>query len=79
MFARKGLPEPKVFGSVARGDDAPTSDLDLVVEFTDRYDIVDLLTLEEELSELLTVPVDIIDARGAGAVADQVQAEAVAL
>lgn len=63
LFARAGLPEPRVFGSVARGDDQESSDLDLIVEFTERHDIVDLLTLEHDLEELLTVAVDIVDAR----------------
>ena len=79
MFARAGLPEPRVFGSVARGSDDIDSDLDLVVEFTDQHDIVDLLAIEEELSNLLTVPVEIVDARAAGSVADRARAEQVAL
>ena len=79
IFARAGLPEPRVFGSVARGSDDVDSDLDLVVEFTDEHDIVDLLAIEEELSNLLTVPVEIVDARAAGSVADRARAEQVAL
>ncbi|CCG02044.1 Putative transcriptional regulator, Cro/CI family/nucleotidyltransferase [Blastococcus saxobsidens DD2] len=73
LFDRAGLPEPRVFGSVARGDDLETSDLDLIVEFTDRHDIVDLLTLENDLEELLTVAVDIVDARAGGRVLDSVR------
>src|SRR5699024_6369789 len=38
IFARAGLPEPRVFGSVARGSDDIDSDLDVVVEFTDQHD-----------------------------------------
>lgn len=79
LFAGAGLPEPRVFGSVARGEDKDSSDLDLVVEFTDRHDIVDLLTLQASLSALLTVPVDILDARSAGRVADRALGEMVAL
>lgn len=76
VFIRAGLPQPKVFGSVARGDDDPSSDLDLIVEFTEEHDIVDLLALEAELSELLTVSVDIVDARGTGHVLDRARGEA---
>src|SRR4051794_32515918 len=57
LFFRAGLPEPQIFGSVARGEDQAGSDLDLIVEFSDRHDIVDLLNLEHELAKLLTVPV----------------------
>lgn len=79
LFARAGLPEPRVFGSVARGDDDAASDLDLAVEFTDRHDIIDLLTLQHELEELLTVKVEIVDGRAEGRVADRPRNEAVAL
>lgn len=79
LFARAGLPEAAVFGSVARGTDVIGSDLDLLVEFTDRHDIVDLLALEHDLAALLTVKVDVIDARSGGRVVDRARAEAAAL
>ncbi|PZF86467.1 XRE family transcriptional regulator [Jiangella anatolica] len=79
LFVRAGLPQPRVFGSVARGDDETSSDLDLIVEFTDRHDIVDLLTLEHDLEELLTVGVDVVDARADGRVTEHARAEAVQL
>ncbi len=68
-----------MFGSVARGDDQESSDLDLMVEFTDRHDIVSLLTLEHDLEKLLTVAVDIVDARAASRVLDHARNEAVKL
>ena len=79
LVERAGLGTPRVFGSVARGEDDESSDLDLVVEFTDDHDIVDLLALEHALSELLTVPVDVVDARAAGRVMKHGDAEAVPL
>lgn len=68
IFRRRGLPQPKVFGSVARDVDETSSDLDLVVELSAEHDIVDLLDLEEELSTLLTVDVDVIDAGAQGSI-----------
>ncbi len=79
LFVQAGLPQPRVFGSVARGDDDASSDLDLIVEFTDRHDIVDLLALVHELEELLTVGVDVVDARADSRVTLQARAEAVGL
>ncbi|GEL94430.1 XRE family transcriptional regulator [Cellulomonas composti] len=79
VFLRSGLVEPRVFGSVARGQDGPSSDVDLLVPFSDKHDIVDLLDLEAELEELLTVHVDLVDARADGAVVERARAEAVAL
>lgn len=68
LFDRAGLPEPRVFGSVARGTDRPDSDIDLMVEFSDHHDIVDLLTLQHELETLLTFTVDLVDSRARGPV-----------
>lgn len=79
VFADAGLPEPRVFGSVARGEDTTDSDLDLIVEFTDAHDIADLLELEDRLARLLTVRADVIDARSDGVAAARARAEAVPL
>lgn len=73
------LPEPKVFGSVARREDEVGSDLGLLVEFTDQHDIVDLLDLQDELDRLLTVRVELVDARATGSVIEHAAAEAVPL
>lgn len=65
-----GIEFAQVVGSVATGADGPESDLDLLVEFPSGTDIVTLLTLEERLSEVLTVPVDIISAHSSARVSD---------
>jgi predicted nucleotidyltransferase len=52
-----------VFGSVARGDAGPDSDVDLLVEFEDGSSLFDLLELTDELRELLGVEVDVVSAR----------------
>ncbi len=77
--ARVGAKDPRVFGSVARGDDSPGSDIDLLVTFPPEADIVTLLSLEEELADLLTVPVDVVSAGSSGRVLDRARAEAVPL
>jgi len=68
-----------LFGSVARGQDGPGSDVDLLVEFDEDADIVDLLTMEEELAELLTIPVDVISAGSSSKLTDEARREAVPL
>lgn len=58
---------PRVFGSVARGEDDEGSDLDLLVDPTERTSLFDLAGLEIELSDLLRFPVDVLtpaDGRG---------------
>jgi predicted nucleotidyltransferase len=48
-----------VFGSVARGDEHPGSDLDFLVEFEPGTRPFELLALGAELEELLGVKVDV--------------------
>lgn len=74
-----GGTDVRVFGSVANGTDLADSDLDLLITFPAGADIVTLLTLEEDLSNLLTVPVDVISAGSSGPVLERALAEAVPL
>lgn len=53
-----------LFGSVARGDDTPTSDVDVLVDFEAGSSLFDLLHLESELSALFGVPVDVVSVGG---------------
>jgi len=71
-----GGTDVRVFGSIARGTDQPGSDVDLLVTFPPGADIVDLLTLEEQLSDLLGLPVQVVSARGSGPILERVIAEA---
>lgn len=52
-----------VFGSVARGDDRPDSDLDLLIELSPNASFTDYVGLEDDLAELLACPVDVITTR----------------
>jgi uncharacterized protein len=60
VFARYPIARAWVFGSVARGDDRPDSDLDLLVELASDASVVDILGLDEDLSALLGCRVDIV-------------------
>lgn len=74
-----GGADVRVFGSVAHGNDQPDSDIDLLITFPPGSDIVTLLTLEEDLASLLTVPVDVVSAGSSGPVLVRARAEAVPL
>lgn len=63
VLRRHGLEHPRVFGSAARGDDAPGSDLDLVVDVGPEADVLDLIDAADELAELLGCPVDLVTSR----------------
>ena len=53
-----------VFGSYARGENRIDSDLDLLVEFGVRINLLDLIGLEQDLSEILGVKVDLVTVGG---------------
>ncbi|GHF13898.1 nucleotidyltransferase domain-containing protein [Pseudolysinimonas yzui] len=63
ILARHGAHRPRVFGSVARGSDGPTSDVDLLVEVDDGVSLFELARAEAELSDLLGAPVDVVPDR----------------
>ena len=51
-----------LFGSYVRGEDGPTSDLDLLVEFDDRpLSLIAFIRLENRLSDWLGVRVDLVE------------------
>ncbi|GHB56538.1 nucleotidyltransferase family protein [Persicitalea jodogahamensis] len=52
-----------VFGSYARNEQTDKSDLDLLIEFDARINLLELIGLEQELSELLGVKVDLVTPR----------------
>lgn len=49
-----------VFGSYVRDEQAGESDLDILVDFTAPISLFEFIDLEEELSELLRVKVDLV-------------------
>lgn len=49
-----------IFGSVARGDESESSDIDVLVDFKEDADIFDFVGLSLFLEEKLLKPVDIV-------------------
>jgi predicted nucleotidyltransferase len=49
-----------VFGSYARGDMSSESDIDILVEFSERKSLLDIVGIEQELSESLGIKVDLL-------------------
>jgi predicted nucleotidyltransferase len=67
------------FGSVARGDDGPESDIDLLVDFEPGASLVDEFHLQEELEQFLRTQVDVVSRGGLKPCDTQIRAEALAL
>jgi predicted nucleotidyltransferase len=66
-----------LFGSVARGDDTPESDIDFLVEFEAGSSLFDLMDLQEALEQLLGVSVDVVSLGGLKDRDDHIRREAV--
>ena len=49
-----------VFGSYARGEQQRESDLDILVDFNESVNLIELIGLEQELTELLGIKVDLV-------------------
>jgi uncharacterized protein len=64
VIARYPVSNPRVFGSVARGEDDERSDFDLLVDPLENTSLFDLAGLELELSDLLGVRVDVLTPGG---------------
>ncbi len=60
-----GIEHLSLFGSKARGDDTAASDVDLVAVFDAgrRYSLLDMVAMENRLSDLLEEPVDLAPER----------------
>ena len=60
IVARHSGNSVAVFGSVARGDEGPHSDIDLLVEFGPGASLFDQVWMKDELEELLGCSVDVV-------------------
>lgn len=56
----QGARKIAVFGSYARGEEKPGSDIDILVDFSERKSLLDLVRIERQLSEFLGIKVDLL-------------------
>jgi predicted nucleotidyltransferase len=64
IAAEHGARNVRVFGSVARGEVGPDSDLDVLVRFESGRSLLDLIGLQQDLSDLLGCKVDVVSEGG---------------
>jgi uncharacterized protein len=64
VMRRRGVVHAAIFGSVARGEAGPASDVDFLVEFEEGRTLLDLSGLIIDLREALGRNVDVVTRRG---------------
>jgi hypothetical protein len=60
LVFKAGMTNPRVFGSVARGEDREDSDLDILVDPAPKTSLLELARLERLITESLGVHVDLL-------------------
>ena len=60
LAAKHGMTDLRLFGSVARGDDRPESDIDFLVKRQPGSDPFEIVLLKEDLEKLLGCRVDLL-------------------
>ena len=63
IAARHGARNVRIFGSVARGEAGPESDLDILVEMEPGASLMDHVALMQDLEDLLERKVDVVSDR----------------
>ena len=79
LAQRRGARAVWVFGSVARGESTPSSDVDFLVDFEPGRSLLDQVHLIDEFGALLGIRVDVVARGGLLDRDDHILAEAVPL
>ena len=61
IAAKYGASNVRVFGSVARGEAGPESDVDLLIDFQPGRSLLDHVALLQDLQDILFLKVDVVN------------------
>lgn len=80
LAARHGAVNVRIFGSAARGEAGPESDIDMLVEWEPQRSLMDHVALWQDLEDLLGCKVDVVSEKALHwYIRDRVLAEALFL
>ena len=78
LAAHHGGSNVRIFGSRARGDAGPSSDIDLLVDMNAKSSLLDLIAIKQDVEDELGFEVDVVTEAGLSRhLKDQVLREAV--
>ncbi|MGB9721563.1 MAG: nucleotidyltransferase family protein [bacterium] len=60
VLRSQGARKISIFGSYIRGEENRESDIDIIVDFSDRKSLLELVKIERELSEAIGIKVDLL-------------------
>lgn len=63
VLKKAGVNRSSFFGSVARGEERPDSDVDILIEFQGKKTLLDLVELQQALEKALDRKVDLVTRR----------------
>jgi predicted nucleotidyltransferase len=64
FFIDKPISKAYLFGSYASNEQTLESDVDIIVDFEKQANLFDLIRLQQNLSELLNLKVDLLSSKG---------------
>lgn len=59
-FELYNVKKAAIFGSFARGDALLSSDVDIIITFADKYDLLDIIGLKQDLEAVFKRSVDLL-------------------
>jgi uncharacterized protein len=60
IASRYGAKNIRLFGSTAKGEAGPTSDIDFLIDLEPGRSLLDIVAIKQELEDLLGVQVDVV-------------------
>jgi uncharacterized protein len=80
ITASHGAQNVRVFGSLARGEAGPDSDIDILVELDHGRGLLDIIAIKQDLEDLMGCDVDVLtEAAISPYIREQVLKEAISL
>ena len=60
FFKQYNVRKAAIFGSYARGEHHLNSDIDMIITFTGKYDLLDIIGLKQDLERAFRRPIDLL-------------------